>query len=331
MILLAIIIVIITFLSTRILISKWIPKAERAGLVGKDMHKRNNPRIPEIGGLPVISGFLIGLFWYIGYLTFKPISSINPYPLLALIVSTMTAAIIGLVDDALGWKIGLRIRYKIMLTFFIAVPIMILNLGNNTMHLPFYGPIHFGIVYPLLIIPLGIMGAANGFNMIAGFNGLEAGQGIIILSTITYFAAQNGHLELSLVSLIMIMALLAFLQFNLYPSRIFPGNILTYTIGGFIAIIAIMADIEKYAMILFIPYALQFFLKSRGKMKIESYAKVNEDGSLSKSQDKYYGIEHISIDVISKFKNKVYEQDVVHLIWAVQALIAIIDIVYFTL
>jgi len=37
------------------------------------------------------------------------------------------------------------------------------------------GAVDWGIFYPLAIIPIGIVGAANAYNMLAGYNGLEAG------------------------------------------------------------------------------------------------------------------------------------------------------------
>lgn len=36
------------------------------------------------------------------------------------------------------------------------------------------GVVDWGIFYPLAIIPIGIVGAANAYNMLAGYSGLEA-------------------------------------------------------------------------------------------------------------------------------------------------------------
>src|SRR3989344_2780262 len=67
------------------------------------------------------------------------------------------------------------------------------------------------------------------------------------------------------------MALLAFFIFNKHPAHIFPGDTLTYPIGTIIAIIAILGNIEKFALILFIPYLIEGLLKARGKMQKESF------------------------------------------------------------
>ncbi|MDP2841599.1 MAG: hypothetical protein Q8O17_04910 [Candidatus Methanoperedens sp.] len=47
------------------------------------------------------------------------------------------------------------------------------------MAFPFLGTLDIGLLYPLLIIPIGMIGASNAFNMLAGYNGLEAGMLIV--------------------------------------------------------------------------------------------------------------------------------------------------------
>lgn len=295
------------------------------------MHKKDNRMVAEVGGLPVIGGFLIGILLYLASLVFLYNDLQNIIYVAAIIISLLTATIIGLVDDMIGWKIGLRIRYKILLTFFIALPIMVINVGDSTMTIPFIGAVDFGLLYTLLIVPVAIMGASNGFNMIAGYNGLEAGMGVIILLAMGYLSILSGTSYLGVIALIMIASLLAFLLFNKYPAKVFPGDILTYTIGALIAIVAIIANIEKFALILFIPYFLELFLKARGKMKKESFAHVNPDGSLSRQYKKYYGLEHIAVDIIRKTKGKCSENNVVYLLLFFEASIAILDILYFIL
>jgi len=77
--------------------------------------------------------------------------------------------------------------------FLAALPLMVINSGNSTMSLPIAGSVDWGIIYPLLIVPVGIIGALNSFNMVAGYNGLEAGMGVIILSTLSYVAFIGGN------------------------------------------------------------------------------------------------------------------------------------------
>ena len=77
----------------------------------------------------------------------------------------------------------------------------------------------------------------------------------------------TGDTWLSLIALIMIASLLAFYIFNKVPAKVFPGDVLTYSIGSLIASIAILGNIEKIAIWFFIPYILDTILKTRGKYK----------------------------------------------------------------
>jgi UDP-N-acetylglucosamine--dolichyl-phosphate N-acetylglucosaminephosphotransferase len=316
----------VSFFVTFVVTPFWIPRARKAKLVGHDVHKKEKPEITELGGLCVIAGFIVALLFYVATRIFSHNSSENLVFIFATIIAILIATGIGFVDDILGWKIGLRARYKVLLTFFVALPIIVINAGHAEMIFPFLGVINFGILYPLIIIPLAIMGTANGFNMIAGYNGLETLQGITILSTLTVITYVSGPRYVALISACMVMALLAFYVYNKYPSKIFPGDALTYPVGALIAIIAILGDVEKYALVLFIPYFIEFILKARGKFVKESFAKLNEEGNLVLPYSSWYGIEHIAIHLLTKIRGKATEKRVVSLLVAFQLFFVIISL-----
>ncbi len=125
-------------------------------------------------------------------------------------------------DDLLGWRTGIRQSKKVLLTFLIPVPLMVINAGQSVMAFPFLGTIDIGLLYPLLIIPIGMIGAPNAFNILAGYNGLEAGMGIVILSTLGLIAYSTGNTVAAVIAVTTISALLALLYFNKYPAKVFP-------------------------------------------------------------------------------------------------------------
>jgi UDP-N-acetylglucosamine--dolichyl-phosphate N-acetylglucosaminephosphotransferase len=98
-----------------------------------------------------------------------------------------------------------------------------------------------------------------------------------------------------------------------------------------IACMAILGNIEKIAVFFFTPYIIETILKLRGGLKKESFAKLNDDGSLEMPYEKIYGLEHMAIYILKKIKpgKKVYEKDVVYLINAFQVLIVILGIIIF--
>lgn len=309
---------LISLLVTLLVLPFWIFRSKKAGLKGRDMNKFKRTNIAESGGVIVIAGFLIGLLCYIAIKTFFFKSSENLIEIFALISSITIISFIGFIDDLLGWKIGIGKKSRIALILIGAIPLVVINAGESFVGIPFMDGIDLSILFPLIIIPLGIIGSTVGFNFLAGFNGLEAGQGIIILSFLSYVAYITGSSWLSIIALCMVVPLLAFLLFNKYPAKVFPGDVLTYSVGALIAIMAILGNFEKIAMFVFFLYFVEVGLKLRGGLKKQSFGNPNKDNSLNLPYSKIYGVTHLSILILSKFKKKVYEKDVVYLIFAFQ-------------
>lgn len=309
----------------------WISKAKQIGLVWEDMNKFSREREKNVagsGGIIVVLGAIIGIFLYIALQTFyfKQTDGIL-INLFALLTSILLVAGVGLIDDLFGWKKGgLSIRSRIILVIFSAIPLMIINAGESSI-LGF----NIGILFPLVLIPIGILGATTSFNFLAGYNGLEARQGIILLSAMALVTYLTGNTWLSVVAMCMVASLFAFLIFNRNPAKIFPGDVLTYSVGILIAAMAIIGNVEKIAIFFFIPYVLEVILKSRGRLKRYSFGKPNEDNSLELPYDKIYGLEHLSIYILKKIKpsRKVYENDVVNMINIFQLLIVIAGFLIF--
>jgi UDP-N-acetylglucosamine--dolichyl-phosphate N-acetylglucosaminephosphotransferase len=320
---------VISFLVAFIFTPIWIRRAKKARLVGKDVHKPDHPEKAEMGGIVVVMGFGAGILAYIAIQTFWFRSYIASLEIMTILTSILIITIIGLMDDILGWKIGIRQRHKPILTLAAVIPMVVLNVGHHTMNFPFIGSVNLGLLYPLLVIPIAIVGASNAFNMIGGYNGIEAGMGIIILSTMGIVAWRLGDVYSTAIIFCMVFALIAFYFFNMYPAKVFPGDTMTYSVGALIAIMAIMGNMERTAVILFTPYFIELILKLRGKMQKESFAEVNKDGSLRLKYKRVYGLEHVAIKILSKIKKKVYERDVVYSLFGVELIIVGIVFVFF--
>ncbi|VVB64083.1 Phospho-N-acetylmuramoyl-pentapeptide-transferase [uncultured archaeon] len=317
--------VLISVLATWVITRKWILKAPEIGLLGFDMNKPCKPKVAEMGGICVVFGFVLSILIYIGLMTFylqKP----DYVTILAALCTVLSMCIIGMMDDLLGWKKGLRQWQKPIFTIFAALPMMVVNAGQSTMNLPIVGIVDLGIIYPLLIIPLGIVGASNVFNMVAGYNGLEAGMGIIILSVLGYSAFVTGRQSAMILAICMIGALIAFLYFNWYPAKVFPGDTMTYSVGALAACIAILGNMEKIAVVLFLPYAFDFFIQAAGGFRKEAFAKANRDESLEKPYKGIYHLTHLAIAVLKQLKGKVYERDVVLLLCGIEVAVAVLGI-----
>lgn len=318
---------VISFLITLIVLPIWIKKAKFMGFLWEDMNKFKHPKnVASSGGIVVVLSFVLGVLYYIAVKTFF-IGTLNNeiVEIFALLTVILIFIIIGFIDDLWGWKDGgLSKKWRLILAFFASIPLVVINVGTSTMNLPILGTINFGILYPLLLVPIGIAGAATTYNFLAGFNGLEASQGIIILSFLSFVAYKTESSWLALVGMIMVFSLIAFYMFNKYPAKVFPGDSMTWSIGGLIAIMAILGNFEKIAVFVFIPYIIETTLKLRGNLEKHSFAKPNKDNSLEMPYKKIYGLEHLAILILKKIKKKVYEKEVVYLINGFQIIVIIL-------
>ena len=328
-------IILFSFFGTFFLIKKWINIAESAKILGKDMNKPEKPLIPRSGGLIVVVIICFSLLIYIFLKTFSILGSPSTNIVEAFAISStiLLAGFIGFVDDILGWKTGLSQLQKVILTLPIALPLTVLNVDQTVMALPFFGNINLGIIYPILIVPLGVIGATNGFNLLAGYNGLEAGMGIVIFATFGFTGLVIGRLWITLIAVIVCSSLLAFIFFNWYPAKVFPGNSFSYAIGALIATLAILGNMETIAVWLFIPYFIEILLYLRARFidgmgDVQAFAKPNPDGTLELPYDHKYDTTHLAIWILKRIKKRVYEKDVVISLLTIQILLAISGIIF---
>ena len=327
--------IFISFFVTYLALPYWIRKTKQIKFLWKDMHKKGHPKnVAGSGGLIVLWGTTIGILSYVAVniFVFKGDNG-TLTKIFALLSVLLISSLVGLIDDFFGWQHGgLSRRSRILLMVFAAIPLMAINAGSSVVNLPLFGTLDLGLFYPLLIIPIGIVGATTTYNFIAGYNVLEASQGIIILSAMSFVTFLNGDRWLSIIALSMVASLTAFYIFNKFPAKVFPGDVMTYSIGALIAGIAILGNMERIAILFFIPYIIETILKLRGNLKKHSFAKLNKDGSLEAPYRKIYGLEHLAIKILKKIKSskKVYEKDVVYFINGFQILtILIVLLVYY--
>ncbi len=284
---------IVTFFATKLLIRY----LKRVDLVVKDQNKENKPLIPISGGLSVMSGILVGLMLYIFILTFiyKELTQIKE--ILAVATTILIITFIGFLDDLIINKTkdssqGLKQWQKPLLTLTAAIPLMVINAGTSQILIPFFGIIDISLIYPLILIPLGVVGAANMINLLAGMNGLETGMGIIYIGSLGLFAYINKRPIAAAIAAIVFTSLLAFFYFNKYPAKILPGDSLTYLLGASLVSIAIIGNLEKAAVISSIPFFLEFLLKARSKFKAQSYG-YYDNGKIHSLHNKIYSLIHL--------------------------------------
>jgi len=157
--------------------------------------------------------------------------------------------LLGLYDDIkklFGFKysgfFGLRLRHKFVIQWLLAFTIALLlykNLGINFFYIPFVGIVHLGFWY----IPLAafiIVAFANAFNITDGLDGLSSGLLMICLFAFWILAGQSLDTSLSVFIALWLGALLAFLYFNVYPARIWLGDVGALSFGATLAVVGLL-------------------------------------------------------------------------------------------
>jgi UDP-N-acetylglucosamine--dolichyl-phosphate N-acetylglucosaminephosphotransferase len=254
-----------------------MPRAIRkllgAGIVGKDRHKPGRPEVAEMGGLAVFLAFNAGVFSVLGVA--RGLALDVEGILLALVVIT-GATMAGILDDL----IDLRQKFKTLISFAFALPLA-LFVEDYTVWFPVLGTVDLGLAYPVLLVPVAVACASNGFNMLEGFNGLGTGLGIVSSTALIVIALLSNNLLGLAILGPLAGALVGFWFFNAYPARVFPGDTMTLMVGAALACGAILSKLEFWAGLLLLPQIIEFAVKARSRFPTTQWGgALQADGRL---------------------------------------------------
>lgn len=243
-----------------------IPSLSQAKLTGTDIHKIDKPEIAEMGGLGTIVGISAGFILILSTNAFLgvPLQAVS---VLAVLSTVLSVGIIGVFDDLLNISQALKAISPVLAS----APLIAINAGAHMLKIPLIGELELGVLYPLVLIPLGITGAANAFNMLAGFNGMEAGTGLVAIGSLATVAWTTNSMTTFLMLLIAGGAMLGTLYFNWYPSNLLIGDVGTLTIGATIAASVIIGDFETAGLIIVAPHFIDFLFKASSSFPSEGW------------------------------------------------------------
>jgi UDP-N-acetylglucosamine--dolichyl-phosphate N-acetylglucosaminephosphotransferase len=264
--------IVISLIGALLATPRTMRKLHGAGITGQDVHKDGEPPIPEMGGLAVFLAFHVGAFAVLG---FGNVPSEGELLVLASLVVGAGGAVTGVLDDL----IVLRQRFKAFIPFAFAAPLA-LYVSDFVVAFPLIGAVDFGWIYPIVLVPLGIASASNGFNMLEGFNGLGAGLGIVLAAAISVLALLEGQLAALALTFPLVGALGGFLWFNVYPSQVFPGDTMTLFVGAILGSAVIVGQLEFWGGLLLVPHVVEFFLKAARRFEVETFATGIREGKL---------------------------------------------------
>ena len=267
---------ILGFIITFLMIPVFKEMTLKAGLFGVDINKCVDPKdekdpnrkiIPE--SLGIVPGFVFLGVSIISQI-FMNLTIIQQLEYNAALLSICFMILLGFSDDVLD----LRWRYKLVLPLVASLPLVFAYGGATNVVFPkiisdIIGikNLELGIFFKIFISLLAIF-CTNSINILAGINGLEVGQSLIIGATIILFnlieiiSHQQEKLFENVFSLSIIMPFffcsLALFIFNKYPSQVFIGDTYCYFAGMTFACAGILGHFSKTLLFFFIPQILNF-------------------------------------------------------------------------
>jgi len=299
-----------------------IPRFKEKEIVGKNKNSLYEEEIAEMGGLVIVAGFSAGIILIISLKTFFDLFAlVSLTSILAAFSTIMIVSLIGIFDDLISIKQGA----KAFMPVFAALPLIALKEGFTIMKIPFIGFVDFGIYYHLILIPLGITGAANAVNMLAGFNGLETGMGLVAMGSLAIIAYLIGETTAFVLSIIMLGALFATLYFNWFPAKVLIGDVGTLTIGAIIASVVIIGNYEMAGGIIIIPYLIDFLIKAKNHFPSKNWWGIYKGGKLYCPDSGPIGL----CQLIMKVSGGISERNLVLVLMGIEAVFGVVAILLY--
>lgn len=218
-----------------------------------NLHKRKAGTPVGAGLLMVILTTILFLISFpIMYYFWLPINSIYVNmggEIKILLFTFISFSLVGLYDDIKKGFLegnveffGLRLRHKLILEIILSALIafwLYFDMKIDIIHIPFFGVIKLGYLY----IPFAafvISAFANAYNITDGLDGLAAGILMIALSAFWVISHSVLDTSLSLFIAAWLGGLIAFLYFNIFPARIFLGDVGALSFGATLAVIGLL-------------------------------------------------------------------------------------------
>lgn len=272
----------VAFLITVLLSPIFIPFLRRLKF-GQSIREEGPKSHQKKAGTPTMGGIMILLS--VSITTLVMTSKFNPNPMsfevFLLLFVLIGYGLIGFLDDFIKiirkQNLGLTSRQKLLAQVLIAIIVYII-LDRHGFPTYIAVPLtdiqlELGFGYFLLILFM-LVGTSNAVNLTDGLDGLVAGTGAIAFGAFGILAWHGiPQYEISVFSLAVSGALLGFLVFNSHPAKVFMGDTGSLSLGGALAIVAILTKLELLLIVIGGVFVIEtlsviiqvFVFKTKGK------------------------------------------------------------------
>ncbi|KAL6717162.1 tunicamycin resistance protein [Lecanora helva] len=281
----------------------------KANLKGRDMSKLKKVEIPETMGALCAVVYLLAIIIFIPFPFYKDIVAatsgggnreyeierqqiengriLHRFPhnklasYLSAILSLQSVVLLGIGDDLFD----IRWRHKLFIPAFAAIPMLVVyfvDYGVTNVVVPVQLERYLGNMVDLGWLYYAYMAAIaifcpNSINILAGINGIEVSQSIVIgflllandvLSLYAAPSSPNPHpaTDPHLFSIYLLLPFIgvsaALWWYNWYPAKVFVGDTYCYFAGMVFAIVGILGHFSKTLLLLLIPQIANFIYSS---------------------------------------------------------------------
>lgn len=146
---------------------------------------------------------------------------------------------------------GLSMRHKFIIELvlgFLIASFIFFGLKISILNIPFIGTFDLGWLY-LPFATFTIVAFANAVNITDGLDGLASGSLMISLFGLWFISASILDLPLAVFIALWIGALISFLYFNVFPARLFMGDVGSLSFGATLAVIGLLLG-KPFALII---------------------------------------------------------------------------------
>ncbi|MBU1084746.1 MAG: hypothetical protein ABIJ43_04000 [Candidatus Beckwithbacteria bacterium] len=218
-----------------------------------DRFHKHKKGTPVGGGFLMISVIIFLFFLLFPLARYLGVFVTHVYPIkeeIHIIFFTFISfGLLGLYDDIMKFFnfkqtgfFGLRMRHKFIIQWILALIIALLlylNLGIDILYVPFFQTFNLGWLY----VPFAattIVAFTNAVNITDGLDGLASGVLMIALFAFWFLSASILDTPLSFFLALWIGSLIAFLYFNVYPARIWLGDVGALSFGATFAVVGLL-------------------------------------------------------------------------------------------
>ncbi|MFQ6135290.1 MAG: glycosyltransferase 4 family protein [Nitrososphaerales archaeon] len=254
---------ILPLAATIILTPLLIKTLTNRGTLVQDYHKPNRPLIPKPGGPAILLPLILGELTI--YLATESTGA------LALMLVTAIAGVIGVIDDV--YALSGVLKPALLMTA--SLPILLLGTYDFHPEFPLFGGVRLSIIYPLLVL-IAIPVTANTVNTIDVLNGAVSGFTAIASIPLILALALKGGITTALIALPLLSVSLGFFIFHRFPSKIFPGDSGSLSLGALYGALAVVGGVEVVGIVALLPAILNSFFFLSSVRRLVEHRKVKE-------------------------------------------------------